>query len=45
MDGEELPPGIGGTALDGHLDECAECRGWAERARRLRALAAALDLA
>ncbi|MFI1971951.1 hypothetical protein BLA24_02260 [Streptomyces cinnamoneus] len=43
VDGEELPPGVSGAALDAHARGCAECRGWAERARRLKALAACLD--
>ncbi|MGW1074067.1 zf-HC2 domain-containing protein [Streptomyces sp. NPDC002537] len=43
VDGEELPPEISGTALDAHLRECAECRHWGERARRLKLLAAGLD--
>ncbi|MBO0653589.1 MULTISPECIES: zf-HC2 domain-containing protein [Streptomyces] len=45
VDGEELPPDVRPEALDAHLDACADCHGWGERARRLRVLAAALDLA
>ncbi|GHG82684.1 zf-HC2 domain-containing protein [Streptomyces griseocarneus] len=45
VDGEELPPDISAEELDAHLRACADCRGWGERARRLRVLAAALDLA
>ncbi|MFI9722209.1 zf-HC2 domain-containing protein [Streptomyces sp. NPDC052396] len=44
VDGEELPPGVSGAALDAHLRDCAECRGWGERARRLKILAAGLGL-
>ncbi|MEV4442677.1 zf-HC2 domain-containing protein [Streptomyces sp. NPDC049577] len=44
VDGEEPPPGVTGAALDAHLRDCAACRDWGERVRRLKALAARLDL-
>ncbi|MCA6093172.1 zf-HC2 domain-containing protein [Streptomyces sp. SCA3-4] len=44
VDGEELPPGVSDAVLDAHLQVCAECRAWGERARRLKALAAGLGL-
>ncbi|MBB4895252.1 anti-sigma factor RsiW [Streptomyces olivoverticillatus] len=44
VDGEALPPGIPGAALDAHLRECPACRDWGERARRLKVLAAGLGL-
>ncbi|MCD9143200.1 zf-HC2 domain-containing protein [Streptomyces albireticuli] len=42
LDGEEPPPGVSGPVLDTHLLSCAECRGWGERARRLKLLTAGL---
>ncbi|WP_190109084.1 zf-HC2 domain-containing protein [Streptomyces cinnamoneus] len=42
VDGEELPPGVSDAVLDAHLQVCAECRAWGERARSLKALAAGL---
>nr|WP_277751778.1 zf-HC2 domain-containing protein [Streptomyces orinoci] len=44
VDDERPPPGVGEAVLDAHLRDCAECRSWSERARRLRILAAGLDL-
>ncbi|MEU1676712.1 zf-HC2 domain-containing protein [Streptomyces roseifaciens] len=44
VDGEDLPPGVTGAALDAHVRECAECHAWGERARRLRVLAAGLGM-
>ncbi|WP_190129064.1 zf-HC2 domain-containing protein [Streptomyces mashuensis] len=44
LDGEELPPGVPGAVLVAHLAGCGGCRDWQERARRLKALAAVLDL-
>ncbi|WP_411146067.1 zf-HC2 domain-containing protein [Streptomyces sp. x-80] len=38
LDGEEPPPGHTARGLDGHLAECADCRDWAARARRLTAV-------
>ncbi|MBF6054611.1 hypothetical protein GO002_22470 [Streptomyces eurocidicus] len=42
LDGEEPPPGLSGPVLDAHLLGCVECRGWGERARRLKLLTAGL---
>ncbi|MEU5420751.1 zf-HC2 domain-containing protein [Streptomyces sp. NPDC001407] len=42
VDGEEPPPEVSGPALDAHLRECAACRHWEERARRLKLLSAGL---
>ncbi|MFH8790257.1 zf-HC2 domain-containing protein [Streptomyces roseoverticillatus] len=44
VDGEDLPPGVTGAALDAHLLGCAECCAWGDRARRLKLLAARFDL-
>ncbi|WP_241833358.1 zf-HC2 domain-containing protein [Streptomyces caatingaensis] len=44
IDGEEPPPGVPPAAVEAHLRGCAECGRWGERARRLKALAAGLDL-
>ncbi|QKV91538.1 zf-HC2 domain-containing protein [Streptomyces sp. NA02950] len=43
VDGEALPPEMPEGALDAHLRVCPECRGWGERARELRELAARID--
>ncbi|ARZ71208.1 zf-HC2 domain-containing protein [Streptomyces sp. HU2014] len=42
LDGEEPPPDVSGPVLDAHLLGCVECRGWGERARRLKLLTAGL---
>ncbi|MEU1308410.1 zf-HC2 domain-containing protein [Streptomyces cinnamoneus] len=44
VDGEELPPGVSEAVLDAHLQVCAGCRAWGERARSLKALAAGLGM-
>ncbi|MEU3875437.1 MULTISPECIES: zf-HC2 domain-containing protein [Streptomyces] len=44
LDGEEPPPGVPGPVVGAHLEGCAPCREWQERARRLKVLAAGLDL-
>ncbi|MBH1936952.1 zf-HC2 domain-containing protein [Streptomyces sp. AV19] len=44
IDGEETPPGVRARAVETHLRGCAECGRWGERARRLKVLAAVLDL-
>ncbi|GAA2928058.1 hypothetical protein GCM10020221_24990 [Streptomyces thioluteus] len=44
IDGEEPPPGVRAAAVETHLRGCPECGRWGERARRLKALAAVLDL-
>ncbi|MFE6780259.1 zf-HC2 domain-containing protein [Streptomyces sp. NPDC057702] len=36
VDGEALPPGVSGPALDAHLRGCAECQLWERRVRALR---------
>ncbi|MFF4157995.1 zf-HC2 domain-containing protein [Streptomyces sp. NPDC001678] len=43
-DGEELPPGVSGAALDAHLPVCTECRDWEKRVHRLKVLTAGLRL-
>ncbi|WP_221476897.1 zf-HC2 domain-containing protein [Streptomyces zagrosensis] len=40
VDGEALPPGITGPAVDAHLHGCANCRHWERHARTLRELTA-----
>ncbi|MEU6084788.1 zf-HC2 domain-containing protein [Streptomyces sp. NPDC047108] len=42
-DGEALPPGITGPALDEHLAACAECRRFADGIGRLRDAVRASD--
>ncbi|MER0246921.1 zf-HC2 domain-containing protein [Streptomyces sp. HSW2009] len=43
VDGEALPPGVAGAALDAHVRGCIDCRRWEHQVVALRKWITSID--